>query len=128
MIVAWHEVPGTAPPQKIRPVGYGMIRAGGCTGSKIARRNSNAVSLSRIEMIPECNGGVVDHFPLLLTLRTRLAVAKAVQFKGRIIGLDPSKIGKVDGVFSVGISQARFTPLSRSSNIIGHYLQEGLSS
>jgi hypothetical protein len=28
MIVAWHEVPGTAPPQKSRPVGYGMIRAG----------------------------------------------------------------------------------------------------
>ena len=28
MIVAWHEVPGTAPPQKNRPVGPGMIRAG----------------------------------------------------------------------------------------------------
>ena len=28
MIVAWHEVPGTPPPQKSRPVGYGMIRAG----------------------------------------------------------------------------------------------------
>ena len=27
-IVAWHEVPGTAPPQKSRPVGYGVIRAG----------------------------------------------------------------------------------------------------
>jgi hypothetical protein len=27
-IVAWHEVPGTAPPQKSRPVGYGLIRAG----------------------------------------------------------------------------------------------------
>jgi hypothetical protein len=26
-IVAWHEVPGTAPPQKSRPVGYGLIRA-----------------------------------------------------------------------------------------------------
>src|ERR1700730_1691967 len=26
-IVAWHEVPGKAPPQKSRPVGYGMIRA-----------------------------------------------------------------------------------------------------
>jgi hypothetical protein len=24
-IVAWHEVPGKAPPQKSRPVGYGMI-------------------------------------------------------------------------------------------------------
>jgi hypothetical protein len=27
-IVAWHEVPGTAPPQQNRPVGYGMI---GCS-------------------------------------------------------------------------------------------------
>jgi len=27
-IVAWHEVPGTASPQKNRPVGYGAIRAG----------------------------------------------------------------------------------------------------
>jgi hypothetical protein len=27
-IVAWHEVPGTAPPQESRPVGYGVIRAG----------------------------------------------------------------------------------------------------
>jgi hypothetical protein len=30
-IVAWHEVPVTAPPQKSRPVGYGMIRAGSRT-------------------------------------------------------------------------------------------------
>jgi hypothetical protein len=28
VIVARHEVPGTAPPQKNRPVAYGMIRAG----------------------------------------------------------------------------------------------------
>src|ERR1700726_4124692 len=28
VIVAWHEVPGTTPPQKSRPVGYGVIRAG----------------------------------------------------------------------------------------------------
>ena len=27
-IVARHVVPGTAPPQKSRPVGYGLIRAG----------------------------------------------------------------------------------------------------
>ncbi len=27
-IVAWHEVPGTASPQRSRPVGYGLIRAG----------------------------------------------------------------------------------------------------
>ena len=26
-IVAWHEVPGTSPPQESRPVGYGMILA-----------------------------------------------------------------------------------------------------
>jgi hypothetical protein len=35
MIVAWHEVPGSAPPQKSRPVGYGVIRAGVRTDSKI---------------------------------------------------------------------------------------------
>jgi len=34
-IVAWHEVPGTAPPQKGRPVGYGVIRAGLRTDSMI---------------------------------------------------------------------------------------------
>src|SRR5271165_2360109 len=34
-IVAWHEVPGTAPPQKSRPVGYGVIRAGGRADSMI---------------------------------------------------------------------------------------------
>jgi hypothetical protein len=34
-IVAWHEVPGTAPPQKSRPVGYGLIRAGMRTDSMI---------------------------------------------------------------------------------------------
>src|SRR5580693_2629650 len=28
VIVAWHEVPGTTPPQKSCPVGYGVIRAG----------------------------------------------------------------------------------------------------
>jgi hypothetical protein len=27
-IVAWHEVPGKASPQKSRPVGYGVMRAG----------------------------------------------------------------------------------------------------
>ena len=32
-IVAWHEVPGTAPPQRSRPGGYGMIRAGVRTDS-----------------------------------------------------------------------------------------------
>jgi hypothetical protein len=28
-IVAWHEVPGRAPPQKSRPLGYGVIREEG---------------------------------------------------------------------------------------------------
>jgi hypothetical protein len=36
VIVAWHEVPGTTPPQKSRPVGYGLIRAGVGTDSMIA--------------------------------------------------------------------------------------------
>jgi hypothetical protein len=34
-IVAWHEVPGTVPSQKSRPVGYGVIRAGVRTDSMI---------------------------------------------------------------------------------------------
>src|SRR5580700_6539914 len=34
-IVAWHEVPGTGPPQKSRPVGYGVIRPGVRTDSMI---------------------------------------------------------------------------------------------
>jgi hypothetical protein len=34
-IVAWHGVPGTAPPQESRPVGYGLIRAGVGTDSMI---------------------------------------------------------------------------------------------
>jgi hypothetical protein len=34
-IVAWHEVPGTAPPQKSRPVGYGLIRKGVRTDAMI---------------------------------------------------------------------------------------------
>jgi hypothetical protein len=34
-IVAWHEVPGTARSQKSRPVGYGLIRSGMRTDSRI---------------------------------------------------------------------------------------------
>ncbi|HEV3064994.1 MAG TPA: hypothetical protein VGX93_06620 [Chthoniobacterales bacterium] len=37
-IVAWHEVPGTAPPQKSRPVGYGVIRAGVRTDSMMREK------------------------------------------------------------------------------------------
>jgi hypothetical protein len=33
-IVAWHEVPGPAPSQTKRPVGYGLIRAGERTDSR----------------------------------------------------------------------------------------------
>jgi hypothetical protein len=40
---------------------------------------SNAVSVSRIEMIRKCIGGVLHHVRHIVTLRTRLAVAKAVQ-------------------------------------------------
>jgi hypothetical protein len=68
MIVAWHEVPGTAPPQQSRPVGYGMIRAGVRTDSKIGGGISNAVSVSSIEMIPQCIGGALDHVRHLVTL------------------------------------------------------------
>src|ERR1700676_2413153 len=41
LIVAWHEVPGSAPPQNSRPVGYGVIRAGVRADSMIGVRNSN---------------------------------------------------------------------------------------
>jgi hypothetical protein len=41
-IVAWHEVPGKAPPQQSRPVGYGVIRAGVRTDSRIAAHISTA--------------------------------------------------------------------------------------
>ena len=64
MIVAWHEVPGTAPPQKSRPAGYGVIR-GVRTVRNCREEISNAVSLSRIEMIPQCIGGVLDQVPIL---------------------------------------------------------------
>jgi hypothetical protein len=79
MIVAWHEVPGTAPPQMSRPVGYGMIRTG------VLRR------VRRLE------GG---NFECGIAEQNKLATG--------------------DGVFSVGISQARSITLSTSSNIIGH--------
>jgi putative transposase len=46
-------------------------------------------------MIPKCIGGVSDHVHLLVTLPTRLAVAKAVQLiKAGIIGLDSSNLSK----------------------------------
>ena len=39
LIVAWHEVSGSAPPQNSRPVGYGVIRAGVRADSMIGVRN-----------------------------------------------------------------------------------------
>ena len=44
-IVAWHEVPGTVPPQKSRPVGYGVIRAGVRTDSMIGVTGYGAFSV-----------------------------------------------------------------------------------
>jgi len=60
VIVAWHEVPRGAPPQKIRPVGYGVILAGVRTNRErlwpymggIAKQNGT---------IPKCLGSVSDH-------------------------------------------------------------------
>ena len=131
-IVAWHEVPGTAPPQKSRPVGYGVIRAwcahqfddwsdeisnakteqiyvvlflaydtisfhgkhflvpehslrfqheGTCLNPDIRERLWPYMGgiAKQNGMIPKCIGGVSDHVHLLVTLTTRLAVAKAVQ-------------------------------------------------
>src|SRR5271157_550802 len=80
-------------------------------------------------MIPKCIGGVSDHVHLLVTLPTRLAVAKAVQ----LIKAGPSAWihqtfpnlrnfawQQGYGAFSVGISQVRSITSSSSSNIIGH--------
>ena len=53
-IVAWHEVLGTAPPQKSRPVGCGVIRAGVPTDSMIGltifrgRRSSDTNRSKRV--------------------------------------------------------------------------------
>jgi hypothetical protein len=38
LMAAWHEVPGKAPPQKSRPGGYGVIRAGVRADSMIGLR------------------------------------------------------------------------------------------
>ena len=55
MIVAWHEVPGTRPPNKSRPVGYGMIRAGVGTDSMFG------VTKFLNGTIPKCIGSVSGH-------------------------------------------------------------------
>ncbi len=63
-IVAWHEVPGTAPPSKgpSRRVRYDL-RGYGHRFKNWREEISNAVSLSRVEMIPKCIVGSIalDH-------------------------------------------------------------------
>ena len=76
-------------------------------------------------MIPKCIGGVSDHVHLLVTLPTRLAIAKAVQL---IKAGSPAWIHQTFpnlrnfawqqgyGAFSVGISQVQETyPLHRAA-------------
>src|SRR5579864_1167382 len=80
-------------------------------------------------MIPKCIGGVSDHVHLLVTLPTRLAVAKAVQLikagssawiHQAFPNLRNLAWQQGYGAFSVGISQVRSITSSSSSNIIGH--------
>src|SRR5580700_10717786 len=65
-IEAWHEVPGTAPPQKSRPVGYGLIRAGVRTDSMIgvtvfrARTSSDTNLSRRVFSLPKKHGAQFD--------------------------------------------------------------------
>jgi hypothetical protein len=60
-IVAWHEVPGTAPPQKSRPVGYGVIRAGLRTDSMIGMTKSRIRKLKTFMLYN--SGGRYNFFP-----------------------------------------------------------------
>ena len=62
-IVAWHEVPGTVPPQKSRPVGYGAIRADVRTDSMIG------VTKFRIRKLKLKHGAHVDEKYLWDSLR-----------------------------------------------------------
>ena len=69
MIVAWHEVLGLRHPEKSRPVGRGMIRAGVRADFEGWRRKfRDTVSASRIEMLPKCIGGFLDHVRHLVIL------------------------------------------------------------
>src|SRR5271165_1972845 len=77
-------VPTPIVPRKNRPVGYGVIRAGVRTDSmigvtKFRIRKLKTFIAKQHGMIPKCIGGVSDHVHLLVTLPTRLAIAKAVQ-------------------------------------------------
>src|SRR3984893_15734181 len=95
VIVAWHEVPGTAPPQKSRPVGYGVIRAGLRTDSMIG------VTKFRIQLIKAGSSAWIhQNFPKLRNFAWQQAMAHSA------------------------VVSRRFGPLHRasssSSNIIGH--------
>jgi hypothetical protein len=57
-IVAWHGVPGRTPPQKIRPVGYGMILAGVRTNQS----SSSSISCARSYRTLR-DGSFEDAFP-----------------------------------------------------------------
>ena len=50
-MVAWHEVPGTASPQKSRPVGYGLIRAGVRTDSTIGATKFQLILTINIHVV-----------------------------------------------------------------------------
>jgi hypothetical protein len=50
-IVAWHEVPGTGPSQKSRPVGYGVIRAGS-RDALVDVWQTHPVTSSSLEFLP----------------------------------------------------------------------------
>ena len=52
-IVAWHEVPGTGPPQTSRPVGYGMIGAGVRTDSMIDKGRIIGLDSSKLSKPPK---------------------------------------------------------------------------
>jgi hypothetical protein len=69
-IVAWHEVPGRAPPQKIRPVGYGVILAGLQVYARIDRERlwPYMGGIARQNgTIPECLSSVSDHLHLCIS-------------------------------------------------------------
>jgi hypothetical protein len=44
-IVAWHEMPGKDPPQKSRPVGYGVMRTGKTLSQVLRARLRSVLSL-----------------------------------------------------------------------------------
>ena len=56
-IVAWHEVPGTVPPQKSRPVGYGAIRAG-VPGRGVCESNAFLQSVRESVLVEQVTNAV----------------------------------------------------------------------